>query len=62
MDEELERYHEDRTNRLEHVANEINGVVDPDDRMLAITEILTETDLTPDVGKFYSFICAPKTP
>jgi hypothetical protein len=35
---------------------------DPDDMMLAITEILTETDLTPDVGKFYTFIYSPKTP
>ena len=37
-------------------------MVDPDDMMLAITEILTETELTPDVGKFYTFIYAPKTP
>ena len=62
MDEELERYHEDQTNRLEHVASEINEMQDPDDMMLAITEILTETELTPDVGKFYTFIYAPKTP
>ena len=62
MDEELERYHEDKTNRLERVASDINSMVDPDDMMLAITEILTETELTPDVGKFYTFIYAPKTP
>ena len=62
MDEELERYHEDRTNRLEHVASEINEMQDPDDMMLAITEILTETELTPDVGKFYTFIYNAKTP
>ena len=56
MDEELERYHEDRTNRLEHVVSDIIAMTEPDDMMLAVTETLTETELTPDVGKFYTFI------
>ena len=30
--------------------------------MLAVTEILTDTEVIPDVGRYYTFIYAPKTP
>ena len=30
--------------------------------MLAVTETLTETELIPEIGKYYTFIYAPKTP
>ncbi len=33
-----------------------------DDMMLAITEVLTDTEIIPDVGKYYTFIYSPKTP
>jgi hypothetical protein len=35
---------------------------DPDDRMLAILEILTQVDIVPDVGGLYTFVYSPKTP
>ena len=57
-----EGYVESKLNRLEHVVSDIIAMTDPDDMMLAVTETLTETELIPDVGKYYTFIYAPKTP
>ena len=57
-----EGYVESKLNRLEHVVSDIIAMPDPDDMMLAVTETLTETELIPDIGKYYTFIYAPKTP
>ena len=57
-----EGYVESKLNRLEHVVSDIIAMEDTDDMMLAVTETLTETELIPDVGKYYTFIYAPKTP
>ena len=63
MDEELERYHEDQTNRLEHVVNDIIGMPEVDDRFLAVMETLNDSVVTtPDIGRYYTFIYDPKTP
>ena len=59
---EQEDYLEDQRNRLERDVSNIIGLDDADDRMLAVTEILTETEVVPDVGRYYTFIYAPKTP
>ena len=59
---EQEEYLEDQRNRLERDVSNIIALDDADDRMLAVTEILTETEVVPDVGKYYTFIYAPKTP
>ena len=59
---EEEEYQESTLNRLEHVVSDIIAMPDPDDMMLAVTETLTETELIPDIGKYYTFIYAPKTP
>ena len=59
---EQEEYLEDQRNRLEKDVSDIIALDDADDRMLAIIEILTETEVVPDVGKYYTFIYAPKTP
>jgi len=59
---EQEEYLEDQRNRLERDVSRIIALDDADDRMLAIIEILTETKVVPDVGKYYTFIYAPKTP
>ena len=59
---EQEEYLEDQRNRLERDVSNIIGLDDADDRMLAVTEILTETEVVPDVGRYYTFIYAPKTP
>lgn len=42
--------------------NRISSMTDPDDMMLEIMEILTETEVIPDVGKYYTFIYQAKTP
>ena len=59
---EQEEYLEDQRNRLERDVSDIIALYDADDRMLAVTEILTETEVIPDVGRYYTFIYAPKTP
>jgi len=59
---EQEEYLEDQRNRLERVVDDIIGMDDADERMLAVTEILKETEVIPDVGKYYTFIYSPKTP
>ena len=57
-----EGYVESKLNRLQHVVSDIIAMEDPDDMMLAVTETLTETELIPEIGKYYTFIYAPKTP
>ena len=57
-----EGYVDSQLNRLEHVVSDIIAMTDPDDMMLAVTETLTETELIPEIGKYYTFISAPKTP
>ena len=59
---EQEDYLEDQRNRLEYNVDNIINLEDADDRMLAVTEILTETEIIPSIGRFYTFIYAPKTP
>ena len=59
---EQEEYLEDQRNRLEYNVDYIINLEDADDRMLAVTEILTETEIIPSVGRYYTFIYAPKTP
>ena len=59
---EQEEYLEDQRNRLEYRVDDIISLDDADDRMLAVTEILTETEIIPSIGRFYTFIYAPKTP
>ena len=41
-------------NRLENLVSDIIDMGDSDDMMLAITEVLTDTEIIPDVGKYYT--------
>jgi len=59
---EQEEYLESDTNRLEYVVDDIINLPDADDRMLALTEVLREVEVVPDVGRYYTFIYKPKTP
>ena len=59
---EQEEYLEDQRNRLEYLVTDIIAMPDADDRMLAVTEILTETEIIPEIGRNYTFVYAPKTP
>ena len=42
--------------------DEIKSQRDPDDKMIEILDVLTKTEIIPDVGKLYTFIYSPKTP
>jgi hypothetical protein len=50
-----------RLNRVRHIVDNIIGTEDPDDIMQSILESLKDTVLIPDVGKYYTFVYAPKT-
>lgn len=49
-------------NRIKPIIKNLAGIRDPEDLILEIFEVLTETTTTPEVGKYYTFIYAPKTP
>ena len=49
-------------NRIENLVSDIIDMGASDDMMLAITEVLSDTEIIPDVGKYYTFIYSPKTP
>ena len=48
-------------NRLEYVVDDIINKSSADD-MVALLEVLTETEVVPDVGRYYTFVYQPKTP
>jgi len=47
-----------RTRELE---KRIEGLVDPESIMIEIMDVFQETEIIPDVGKYYTFIYIPKT-
>jgi hypothetical protein len=51
-----------KSNRIRPVLNDIKGTEHPDDLMLSILNVLTESGKIPSVGKFYVFVYNPKTP
>ena len=54
---------EDKHNRIRSVIDGIMGTEDPDDLMMELMEALNDTVTpVPDVGKYYAFVYAPKTP
>lgn len=59
---EQEEYLENAENRLEYVVDDIINKTTADDRMIALLEVLEETEVVPDVGRYYTFVYAPKTP
>jgi hypothetical protein len=52
------------TDRVSFLLDKVSalGTKDPDDIFLEIMDTLTETDLVPEIGKYYTFIYSPKTP
>jgi hypothetical protein len=48
--------------RIETLKERIRGIIDPEDIMMEIISIFTETELIPEVGKYYTFIYNAKTP
>ena len=59
---EQEEYLESAENRLEYVVDDIINKTTADDRMIALLEVLTEVEVVPDVGRYYTFVYQPKTP
>ena len=50
-------------NRIRSVRDNLIGTEDPDDLMLELMDALGDSiSLVPDVGKYYIFVYAPKTP
>ena len=62
MDKEQEEYLKSDNQRTANLIDDLAGIRDVDDLMLGITEVLTETEIIPDAGRYYTFIYAPKTP
>lgn len=48
-------------NRVRLITQNIKGTEHPDDVMLELLEVLTETTKVPSVGKCYTFVYKPKT-
>ena len=47
--------------RISPVLNELIGIEDPDALMVEILDVLSETESTPSVGNYYTFVYQPKT-
>ena len=62
MDEEQEQYLESDTLRTEDLIDVCEGLTDADDKMTEVLERLSEVEVVPDVGRYYTFIYRPKTP
>ena len=48
--------------RLQGVVDSLTGLEEPDDLFLEIMEALTEKEIIPEPGKYYTFIYQAKTP
>ena len=48
--------------RTEELQTQIEKLDDPDDIMMNIMEVFTQTELTPDAGNYYTFVYHAKTP
>ena len=50
------------TLRTEDLIDVCEGLTDPDDKMAEVLERLSQVEVVPDVGRYYTFIYRPKTP
>ena len=62
LDEEEEKEEEKPKTRLQVLKEKTQGLDDPEDIMIAIIEVLSETEMVPDQSGFYTFIYNAKTP
>ena len=53
---------ENQYNRIRSVMDNIIGTEDPDDVMMELLDVLTESGKIPSAGKYYVFVYNPKTP
>jgi len=52
---------ENQVNRLRSVMDNLVGIEDPDDLMLEVLNVLSESGRIPSAGKYYTFVYQPKT-
>ena len=52
---------ENPNDRVGQLRQKIEGLVDPESIMLEILSVFQETEIIPNVGKYYTFIYIPKT-
>ena len=57
-----EEYLENANNRFEYIVDDIINLESADERMMAVMETATDVELIPEVGRYYTFLYAPKTP
>ena len=50
------------TPKFKLLQERIDRMLDPDDIMLEIMDIYSETEIIPEPGKHYTFVYSPKTP
>ena len=48
--------------RTEELQEQIEGLNDPDDIMMNIMEVFSQTDIVPNPGNYYTFVYNAKTP
>ena len=48
--------------RTEELQTQIEKLDDPDDIMMNIMEVFTQTEVVPDAGNYYTFVYNAKTP
>jgi len=53
---------DDNSNRVRKIIDNVVGTEDPDDLMIELMEVLTESGKVPQSGKYYVFVYQPKTP
>ena len=59
---ENDLHHIKLKNRIKPILKDIRGMPSADDRMQAILEVLTDVEVIPTVGHYYTFVYSPKTP
>lgn len=62
MEPKIAKYQLKESERINELKKNIRNMNSPDDIMLSILEIFTQSVLIPTVGKYYTFVYLAKTP
>lgn len=62
MAQEFGQYIQKQSSRVSQLKKSIRNMTNPDDIMLSIIEVFTQSEFIPVVGKYYTFIYMAKTP
>jgi len=61
LSRQREKLEQQRNRRINLLKKTLDGISDPEDMMLEIMNVLTETELIPDPGNYYTFVYRAKT-